>query len=218
MSCFRPARPAWLVRLPGAARLPLWPKDRDRLAFLILLRRALGSTGLSCHGFCLLGAEARLVLPAAPPASLLAAFESACRAYACYWRQWYPSRARLFRPLRAAEVPPALLHAVLAHVETAPVRDGLCAEPWLYRWSSAPAHCALGPSYLPLAGEGPLSPARWLAALQDWPRQWDAIGAVTRLSARARPLRTLAAPAAPPAPLPLFPAPPPAARAARAAL
>lgn len=183
----------WYVVAEGAGALPPWPKDRDRFLFLALLRRRLRERGAACEGYCLTDREARLLIRADGD-SLRAAAGAAARDYARYWHEWYAPRRKVFRPLRAAGVPGELRWDALAHLETAPVRAGLCARAENCRWSSAAAHAGWGPAYLPLEMErwrAEWTCAGWRERLEAWERDLRRVKAIVRLLERARPLRVL---------------------------
>ncbi len=209
--------PGRYLILPGAGPAPPWPKDRDRFVFLAVLRRALDRHGAGCTGFCLLPGSAHLLLASAPAETLRQAVAEACRGYGRYWRGWYAGPRRVFRPARAAAVPPELWWDALAHLETAPVRAGLAEAADEYRWSSAAAHAGWAQPYLRVElGEWSAcwSCRQWRERLARWGSDLRRMKAVVRLVEGARPFRVPAAPAAAPCSAPLFPEPAQAARAA----
>lgn len=210
----------WHVTLRGAGRVHPFPKERDRFAFLARLRGLLEGARAGCEGFCVMPQEARLVLAAPAAESLRGFLEPACRAYSRYWHEWYPPRLRVFGAVNAVGVPEPLRWDVLAALEHEPVRAGLCRDAWLYRWSSAAAHSALGPSYLPLALEAwreAWTHPRWRERLGSVACDVRALKEAAKLLGRARPLRALAAQDLEAAPPPLLQAGTEAARAAGAA-
>lgn len=221
MSCCTPASPRllWHVTLRGAGRGHPFPKERDRFTFLARLRGVLAGGRAGCEGFCVMPEEARLILAAPAAESLRGILETACRAYSRYWHEWYPPRLRVFGAVSAACVPEPLRWDVLAALEHEPVRAGLCRDAWQYRWSSAAAHSALGPSYLPLALEEwrqAWTHARWRERLAGVACDLRALKEADTLLGRARPLRALAAQGREAAPPPLFQDGAEAARAAGA--
>jgi hypothetical protein len=197
---------AYYIVLPGAGSVRPWPKDRDRFVLLALLRRVMKEHGAACEGWCLLEREAHLLLAAATADAARAAAAEAARRYARYWHGWYAPRRRVLRPARVAAVPAGLQWDALAHLETGPVRAGLCRDACLYRWSSAAEHAGWATSYLPLEMErwsASWTCPGWRERLEEWGTDLRRLKAVLRLLEDARPVRTLAAPAAAPA-APLF--------------
>lgn len=197
---------AYYIVLPGAGSVRPWPKDRDRFVVLALLRRVMQEHGVACEGWCLLEREAHLLLAAATADAARAAAAEAARRYARYWHSWYAPRRRVLRPARVAPVPAGLLWDALAHLETGPLRAGLCRDACLYRWSSAAEHAGWATSYLPLETErwsARWTCQSWRGRLEEWGADLRRLKAVLELVEGAQPLKALAAAAAAPA-APLF--------------
>jgi putative transposase len=195
----------WYFVISAAGALPPWPKERDRFTFLALLRREMRAQGAACAGYSLLNWAAHLLIEAGVEEAGAAA-GAAMRSYARYWRGWYAPGRRVFRAARAVCVPEEHRWDALAHLETEPVRAGLCGSAESYRWSSAMAHGGWGQAYLPLEMEewrAEWTCAGWRERLESWDTDLRKVQAVVRLLERARPLRAPVAPPEPAAP-PLF--------------
>ena len=135
----------------GNSRRQVFETDSDRLVYLQLLRLNCQAHELSVLGFCLMTNHVHLVVTPNRAESMALAMRHTHGRYASYLNARLGTSGHVWQgrfyscPLDASH-----LWAALRYTELNPVRAGMVAEPTLYRWSSAAAHCGRTERKLPL--------------------------------------------------------------------
>ena len=169
------ARTARIV-LPGVAhhvtqrgnkKQPVFFDDRDRRAYLCLLKEKTSEHGLRVLAYCLMTNHVHLVVVPAKEDSLAKAVGEAHLKYTAHIKRTYEHNGHLWQN-RFYSCPMDEQHTLnaLFYVELNPVRAGMVKHAWHYGWSSARAHsnedCA----------DGLLNLSRWRK--QFSPDEWRA--------------------------------------------
>jgi len=128
----------------GNARQFILTSDAERTVYLELLRHAVKLHCLSVIGYCLMSNHIHLVVIPRKPEAMAAALKLAHGRYAMYWNAARASSGHVWQG-RFYSCPLDLQHLweALRYAELNPVRAGLTAQPELWRWSSAAAHCGV---------------------------------------------------------------------------
>jgi putative transposase len=149
----------------GNDRRWVFETDADRLVYLQLLQLNCQAHDLSVLGFCLMSNHVHLVVIPRHPDSMALALRHAHGRYASYLNARAATSGHVWQgrfyscPLDADH-----LWTALRYTELNPVRAGMVADPTLYPWSSAAAHC--GHAFRPL----PLDLAQ-----QPWRECWSPV-------------------------------------------
>lgn len=139
----------------GHNRQSVFIDDRDRAAFLAMLRDAAQQCGVAIHAYVLLDAEVRLLATPRDAGSLSRLMQSMGRRYVAAFNQRHSRSGTLWAGrFRAGLIDGASLGAdALVHVELLPVRTGHVGAAGDWPWSSAAHH--LGRVRDPLIVEHP---------------------------------------------------------------
>ena len=177
----------------GNDRRRVFESDADRLVYLQLLQLNCQTYDLSVLGFCLMSNHVHLVVVPRHADSMALALRHAHGRYASYLNARAGTSGHIWQgrfyscPLDARH-----LWAALRYTELNPVRASMVADPALYPWSSAAAHCGVAVRQLPLdLAQEPWrecwSPGAWREFLEASEAQRD-IAALRANTHTGRPL------------------------------
>jgi putative transposase len=126
----------------GHNRQDVFVDDRDRAAFLAMLRDAAQQCGVAIHAYVLLDTEVHCLATPRDVGSLSRLMQSMGRRYVTAFNHRHNRSGTLWAGrFRAGLVDGVALGAdALVHVESLPVRMGLVAEAGDWPWSSAAHH------------------------------------------------------------------------------
>lgn len=131
----------------GVNRGATFTDDEDRLAFLDDLRLAATAQGVSMHGWVLMSNHVHLLVSAGQAGAASRMMQALGRRYV----RGFNARHVRTGPLWEGRFRSCLVDSecylltCLRYIELNPVRAGLAAMPWDYRWSSVHAHLGLRP-------------------------------------------------------------------------
>jgi len=116
--------------------------DADRRAFLALVGRYVRECGVAIEGYCLMTNHVHLIVTPAKENSLALALGRVNFRYAQYVNRTHGRGGHLWQNrFYSCVLDDAHYWNALRYVEQNPSRAGIAGAPWLYRWSSAAAHC-----------------------------------------------------------------------------
>ena len=126
----------------GHNRQAVFADDRDREAYLAMLRDAALQYGVAIHAYALLASEVHLLATPVAAESLSRLMQSLGRRYVAAINRRHGRSGTLWAGrFRAGLLDSAALGALaLVHIETLPVRAGLAAAAGEWAWSSASHH------------------------------------------------------------------------------
>lgn len=139
----------------GHNRQSVFADDRDREAYLVMLREAAHLYGVAIHAYVLLDVEVHLLATPREAGSLSRLMQSLGRRYVAGFNRRHGRTGTLWEGrFRTGLIDGLSLGAqALAHVETLPVRAGLTGGAGEWPWSSAAHH--LGRRRDPIVTEHP---------------------------------------------------------------
>lgn len=141
----RDQRPGYFhITTRGNDRRDIYRTADDRRVFLALLNRIVLERQWSLQAWCLMTNHYHLVLETQQP-NLSAGMQRLNGVYAKWFNAWHAHTGHLFeRRFWAKRIESERqLHETVEYVLHNPVRAGLCADAWDWRWLGAPI---LGPS------------------------------------------------------------------------
>jgi putative transposase len=139
----------------GHNRERVFVDDRDREAYLVMLREAAQQYGVAIHGYVLLDAEVHLLATPEGAGSLSRLLQSLGRRYVAAFNRRHERSGTLWEGrFRTGLIEGASLGAqALVHIEALPIRAGLVGTASEWPWSSAAHH--MGRRRDPLVTEHP---------------------------------------------------------------
>ena len=130
------------VLLRGHSGQAVFADDKDRGAFLDMLREAAAQQGVAIHAYVLLDAEVHLLATPQTGEALGRLMQSLGRRYGAAFNRRYGRRGTLWDGRFRTSVLDAetLLLDAMAYIETLPLRTGLVLAAREWPWSSAAHH------------------------------------------------------------------------------
>lgn len=130
----------------AAGKEPLFVEDDDYLFMLASLKKISQEKGLSVYAFCLMPNHVHLLIRP-ESGDLSAAMRDLFATFATRFNKKYQRKGHLFGgPYRQAVcLDEGYLLAISLYIHNNPVRAGLSAAAWNYRWSSAALYCSEQP-------------------------------------------------------------------------
>jgi putative transposase len=123
----------------GNNQADIYRTANDRRVYLALLNRIIREREWALHGWCLMTNHYHLVLETRY-ANLSGGMQRLNGVYAKWFNAWHSQTGHVFGPRFWAKriEDEDQLEATVLYVIHNPVRAGLCADPWDWRWLGAP--------------------------------------------------------------------------------
>ena len=129
----------------GNGRQFILTSEEERTVYMQLLRQAAKLHSLTVLGYCLMSNHVHLVAIPEKGESLASVMKETHGRYATYWNTTHGKSGHAWQGrFYSCPLDEVYLWEALRYTELNPVRAGMVAQPELWKWSSAGAHCGTG--------------------------------------------------------------------------